>query len=201
MSRRGNLIIVGALIDLALTISHSLGDHGLPHLTDTTWFLLDAVALALIGVGLAQAGRACLPFAAGWGYFAVVHVVGAFSSNLLPFLLASGDIVALATGITSAVLNARIAGWNAKSTYLLTAAVAVLSIPLAVAVGGDPGLDIALPLYSVVLLAMGIGLGDKGRIAPWLTSGPCGGRPVAYRPSSRSGSSLRSSATPSWASA
>jgi hypothetical protein len=27
-----------------------------------------------------------------------------------------------------------------------------------VAVGGDPGLDIALPLYSVVLVVMGIGL-------------------------------------------
>jgi hypothetical protein len=158
MSRRGNLIIVGALMDLALTISHSLGDRGLAHLTDTTWFLLDAVALALIGLGLIQAGGACRLFGVGWAYFAAVHVVGAFSGDLLPVLLASGDIVVLATGITSAVLEARIAGWNAKSTYLLTAAVTVLGIPLAVAVGGDPGLDIALPLYSVVLLVMGIGL-------------------------------------------
>jgi hypothetical protein len=158
MSRRFNLIIVGALMDLALTISHSLGDHGLAHLTDTTWFLLDAVALALIGLGLAQAGAACRPFAAAWLYFAAAHVVGAFNPDLLPFLLASGDIVVLVTGITSAVLNARIAGWNAKSTYLLTAAVAVLVIPLAVAAGGDTGLDIALPLYSVVLVVMGVGV-------------------------------------------
>jgi hypothetical protein len=158
MSRRGNLIIVGALMDLALTISHSLGDRGLAHLTDTTWFLLDAVALALIGLGLARAGRACRPFAVGWAYFAAVHVVGAFSSDLLPLLLASGDIVVLVTGITSAVLNARIAGWNAKSTYLLTAAVTELVIPLAVAAAGDNGLDIALPLYSVVLVVLGVGV-------------------------------------------
>jgi hypothetical protein len=158
MFRRGNLIIVGALMDLALTISHSLGDRGLPHLTDTAWFLLDAVALALIGLGLARAGGACRPLAAGWAYFAAVHVVGAFSSDLLPVLLASGDIAVVVTGITSAVLNARIAGWNAKSTYLLTAAVTELGIPLAVAAGGDTGLDIALPVYSVVLVVMGVGL-------------------------------------------
>jgi hypothetical protein len=158
MFRRGNLIIVGALMDLARAISHSLGDRGLPHLTDTAWFLLDAVALALIGLGLARAGGACLPFAAGWAYYAVAHAVGAFSSDLLPVLLASGDIVVLVTGITSAVLNARIAGWNAKSTYLLTAALTELGVPLAVAVGGDPGLDIALPLYSVVLVVLGVGL-------------------------------------------
>jgi 4-amino-4-deoxy-L-arabinose transferase-like glycosyltransferase len=77
---------------------------------------------------------------------------------VLPFLLASGDIVALITGVVSAVLNARIAGWNARSGYLLTAAVAVLSIPLAVALGGDTGLDIALPFYSLVLVALGVGL-------------------------------------------
>jgi hypothetical protein len=158
MSIRGNLIIVGALMDLALTISHSLGDHGAAHLTDTAWFLLDAIALGVIAIGLADVGAACRPFAFGWAYFAVVHVAGAFASGALPFLLASGDIVALATGVTSAVLNARIAGWNARSNYLLTAALAVLAIPFAVATGGDTGLDIALPLYSVVLLGLGVGL-------------------------------------------
>jgi len=156
MSRHGKLIIVGALMDLALTISHSLGDRGLAHLTDTTWFLLDAVALALIALGLAQEGGACRPFAAGWAYFAAVHVVGAFSSDLLPVLLASGDIVVLVAGITSAVLNARIADWNAMSTYLLTAAATDLVIPLGVAMGADAGHDIALPLYSVVLVIMGV---------------------------------------------
>jgi hypothetical protein len=171
MFRRGNLIIVGALMDLALAISHSLGDHGLAHLTDTAWFLLDAVALALIGVGLAQVGGACRPFAAAWLYYAAAHVVGAFNPDLLPFLLASGDIAVLVTGITSAVLNARIAGWNAKSTYLLTAAVAVLGISLAVAVAGDTGLDIALPLYSVVLVVMGLGVAkhpthERQRVEP-----------------------------------
>jgi hypothetical protein len=158
MSRRGNLIIVGALIDLALTISHSIGDHGAAHLPDAAWFALDAVALGLIAVGLAHAGRACRPFAAGWAYFAAAHVVGAAASGLLPVLLATGDVAVLTTGIISAVLNARSAGWNARSTYLLTAAVAAAGIPAAVAVGGDTGLDVALPLYSIVLVVLGVGL-------------------------------------------
>ena len=158
MSGRGKLIIVGALMDLALTISHSLGDGGAAHLSDTAWFLLDAVALALIGVGLAHVGPACRPFAAGWAYFAAAHVVGAFDDGLVPFLLASGDIVVLVTGVVSVVLNTRIAGWNAKSTYLLLAALGDLGIPLALAAGGDTGLDVALPLYSVVLVVVGIGL-------------------------------------------
>jgi hypothetical protein len=159
MYRPAHLIIAGALMDLALTISIAAGDLGnLQQLSDATWFLLDAVALALIGFGLLQSGRACLPFAAGWLCFSVAHVIISFDPGLAGPLLAGGDILIAITGTVSAILSARTNGWNGKSTLLLLAALSVLAIPLAVGIGGDAGLDVALPFYSLVSVALGLGL-------------------------------------------
>lgn len=159
MYRPAHLIIAGALLDLALTISLAVGDLGnLPHLSDATWFLMDAVALALISFGLSQSGRACLPFAAGWAFFSAAHVVISLNTDLAGPLLGGGDILVAITGTVSAVRNARISGWDRKSRLLLAAALSVLAIPAGVGIGGDAGLDLALPFYSIVLLAMGVGL-------------------------------------------
>jgi hypothetical protein len=159
MYRPAHLIIAGALMDLALTMSIAASDLGnLPKLSDATWFLLDAVALALIGFGLSQSGRACLPFAAAWACYSVAHVIISLNTDLAGLLLASGDILVAITGTVSATLCARANGWDGKSRLLLLAGLSVLAIPLAVGIGGDVGLDIALPLYSLVLVAMGLGL-------------------------------------------
>lgn len=159
MNRPAHLIIAGALLDLALTISLAAGDLGhLPHLPDATWFLTDAVALALVGFGLSQSGRPCLPFAAGWFLFAAAHVLISLNTDVAGPLLGSGDILIAITGTVSAARNARIEGWNHKSRLLLAAALSVLAIPAGVGIGGDAGLDVALPFYSLVLLAMGVGL-------------------------------------------
>ena len=157
--RPAYLIIAGAVMDLALTISIAAGDLGnLSQLSDASWFLLDAVALALIGFGLLRSGRACLPFAVGWLCFAAAHVVISPNPDLAGPLLAGGDILVAVTGTVSAILSVRANGWNGKSRLLLLAALSVLTIPLAVGIGGDAGLDIALPFYSLVLVALGLGL-------------------------------------------
>lgn len=167
MFRPAHLVIAGALTDLALTMQITTTDVlDLPHLSDGAWFLLDAVALALIGLGLWQSGRACRPFGAGWAVFAAAHVIISIHHDLAEPLLAGGDILVAVTGTVSAILNARTSGWNTKSKLLLAGALSVLIIPAGVAIGGDIGFDIALPLYSLILLAMGLGLTRESQRVP-----------------------------------
>jgi hypothetical protein len=142
------LILAGAAWDLIMTtVFFSAVD-----ISDGSWFLLDAMGMALIAVGFARYSRQTLPVAAAFGIFAVMHVIISTDPDSLGFLLGPGDLLIALCGIASTIWLARTDGWSAKPAGVLTFTVSILVIGPLLALYGDAGLAWGLPLYSLSML-------------------------------------------------
>ena len=164
MKLNAALIVLGGATIALLGLWALVGDD-----PSSVWMALGACAMSALALGFAQSGPEFKPMAIGFAVFAVAHVICAFDDELVAIVLSAGLVVVIITSIVTGIRRLRDATSTGAARYLpLVAGCWGVTIPVALAVGGDSAHHTALIVYGLVWATLGAVLSTSDTRQPVL---------------------------------